>query len=265
MAQGELTTFLCLFHKPDRAEAAMAALEKAGFQRSALTAVGRKGDSAELDSVEMELTQMGAPQRDLQHLRSGVANGGVVLGVDAAETRTDEIERIFHQYSAEKIDDVEADAPLAVAPTPVPSPAEGALKSDDVVVPIIAENLVVGKREVDRGGVRVFRRTVEEPVSEAVSLHEEHVVMERRPVDRAASQADLLAGGQVIELTETDEVPVVAKVARVVEEVRLGVVGSDHTETVQDTVRHTEVDVESLDETDSTGRKSNLPLSNRND
>ena len=137
-------------------------------------------------------------------------------------------------------------APLAAAAVAAPFASEPALATDTAVVPVVQEELLVGKREVDRGGVRVFQRVVEEPVSEAVSLHEEHVVIERHPVDRAVTNADLSAGDQVIELTETDEVPVVSKVARVVEEVRVGVVGSEHTETVQDSVRHTEVDLEAL-------------------
>ena len=250
----ELTSFLCLFHNQDHAEAAVDALEKAGFNRSSITSVGRKADGAELASVQQELAELGAPERDLQHLQEGVAQGGVVLGVDAAEERSDEIERIFEKYSARKIDEVDQTTPYGAVPAVAPVLAPIVPKTDpaDVVIPVVAEELVVGKREVDRGGVRVYRHVVEEPVSESVSLHEEHGVMDRRPVNRAVTQADLQTGGEVIELTETDQVPVVQKVARVVEEVRLGVVGSDRTETVQDTVRHTELDVEPLDETAGT-------------
>ena len=249
----ELTSFLCLFHNQDHAEAAVDALEKAGFNRSSITSVGRKADGAELASVQQDLAELGAPERDLQHLQDGVTRGGVVLGVDAAEERSDEIERIFEKYSARKIDEVDqmGAAPYAAVPAAAPLAAPAVSKTDaaDVVIPVVAEELAVGKREVDRGGVRVYRRVVEEPISESVSLHEEHVVVDRRPVDRAVTEADLKNGGEVIELTETDQVPVVQKVARVVEEVHLGVVGSDRTETVQDTVRHTELDVEQLDET----------------
>ena len=97
--------------------------------------------------------------------------------------------------------------------------------------------------------MRVYRRTVDEAVSEDVSLHSERVVLEHRDVNRPATDADLFAGDQAIELVETAEVPVVQKVARVVEEVHVGKVESDRTEMVEDTVRHTEVDVQPVETT----------------
>jgi hypothetical protein len=51
---------------------------------------------------------------------------------------------------------------------------------------------------------------------------------------------------QTIEVTETVEEPVVSKQARVREEVVVGKKSSQRTETVRDTVRKTEVDVEPL-------------------
>jgi uncharacterized protein (TIGR02271 family) len=166
----------------------------------------------------------------------------------APEDRSSAIEAIFHRYSADKIDETEAEtAPYAAAP--VMAQPVGREVTGEAVIPVAEEALVVGKREVDRGGVRVFRRTVAEPVSEAVNLREERVVVDRRPVDRAVTDADLRAGTQEIELVETAEVPVVQKVARVVEEVRVGKVESDRTEVIEDSVRHTEVAVEEVDET----------------
>ena len=98
-----------------------------------------------------------------------------------------------------------------------------------------------------RGGVRVYSRVVEQPVQENVELQEEHVRVDRRPVNRPVTDADLRAGqDQVIEVDEYAEEAVVGKQARVVEEVRVGKETSQRTETVRDTVRHTEVDVEPI-------------------
>ena len=267
MSQNELTTFLCLFHKQDRAEAAINALETAGFNRNAVISLGAKDDGTQAASLREELLDLGTPERDLQHLQDGISRGGVVLSLEAAESRTEEIERIFHRYSAEKFDEVEGTSAgygaAAALPLAAPVAPVSATQAEQVTVPVVEEDLVVGKRQVERGGVRVFSRTVEEPVSESVSLHEEHVVMERRRVDRAVTQADLRSGDQVIELVETEEVPVVSKVARVVEEVQLGVVGTDRTETVTDTVRHTEVDVEPVVEESKT--TATLPSTSLND
>lgn len=120
--------------------------------------------------------------------------------------------------------------------------------SDNTAIPVIQEELRVGKREVQRGGVRIFQRVVESPVNEAVNLREEHVNVERRPVDQPISGADLAAFEEkTIELRETAEEAVVQKSARVVEEVVVGKQVSEHQEQISDTVRHTEVEIERLD------------------
>lgn len=122
-------------------------------------------------------------------------------------------------------------------------------------IPVVQEELVVGKRQVSRGGVRVFSHLVSENVSQDVNLHDEKVVVDRRPVDRAATDADFKPGERTIEVMATGEEAVVGKNSRVVEEVRIGKQGSDRTETVDDTVRHTEVDVERVDANDVNTKK----------
>jgi uncharacterized protein (TIGR02271 family) len=113
------------------------------------------------------------------------------------------------------------------------------------VIPVVREELEVGKREVDLGAVRVFARTVEKPVTETVDLREQHASIERRPVDRVATAADLNAFQEgSIEIRETAERAVVNKSARVVEEVTVGTASTIKQETVSDTVRNTVVDVQ---------------------
>ena len=114
-------------------------------------------------------------------------------------------------------------------------------------IPVVQEEVRVGKRQVERGGVRVFSRMVETPVNETVSLREEHVSVERRPVDQPINPADVAAlKDQTIELRETAEEAVVQKSARVVEEVVVGKEVSQRQENIKDTVRHTEVEVQPL-------------------
>ena len=79
-------------------------------------------------------------------------------------------------------------------------------------------------------------------------LREEHVRVERTPVDRLATDADLQAFQErEIEITEHAEVPVVNKEARVVEEVNLNTDVEERDETVRETVRKTQVDVENIE------------------
>jgi uncharacterized protein (TIGR02271 family) len=112
---------------------------------------------------------------------------------------------------------------------------------------VVEEQLQVGKREVDHGGVRVVQRVSEKPVHETVRLHEEHAVVDRHPVDRVASSEDLADfKDATLEVRETSEQAVVAKTARVVEEVRVGKEVREHDEVIEDTLRRKDVDVERL-------------------
>jgi uncharacterized protein (TIGR02271 family) len=117
----------------------------------------------------------------------------------------------------------------------------------DEVIPIAEEELHVGKREVGHGRVRIQSRVVERPVQEQVSLREEHIEVERRPVS-GTTQAGTISGDpfqeRTIEVEERSEEAVVSKEARVVEEVVVRKDVEQRTETVSDTVRKTEVDVE---------------------
>jgi len=112
---------------------------------------------------------------------------------------------------------------------------------------VIEESLQVGKRVEQTGGVRLRSRIVERPVEASVRLREEHVTVQRTPVNRPATEADFQAfkEGQ-IEITESAERAVVGKEAHVVEEVSLGKEVTEREQTVHDTVRKTEVDVEQI-------------------
>lgn len=124
-------------------------------------------------------------------------------------------------------------------------------------IPVIEEELQVGKREVETGGVRLRSRIIERPVEENIRLREEHVNVERTPVDRAATEADFTGFEEgTIEEIEHAERPVVAKEARVVEEVSLGKEVSEREETIKDTVRHTEVDTEEIPGSEKTYRNT---------
>jgi uncharacterized protein (TIGR02271 family) len=126
-------------------------------------------------------------------------------------------------------------------------------------IPVMEEQIRVGKRQVERGGVRVRSYVVETPVHEQVTLREEHVDVERRRVDQPLTGANLASGDllqeRTIELRETAEEAVVAKDARIVEEVVVHKNVGERVETIEDTVRHTEVDVERLPGGTDTNRR----------
>ena len=117
-------------------------------------------------------------------------------------------------------------------------------------VNIIEENLQVGKRVEQTGGARIRSRIIERPVEEHVRLREEHVNVQRRDVDRPATEADFAAFKEgEISVTEQAERAVVAKEARVVGEVSVNKNVTEREQTVRDTVRSTDVQVEQLGST----------------
>jgi uncharacterized protein (TIGR02271 family) len=115
-------------------------------------------------------------------------------------------------------------------------------------IPIVQEELRVGKREVERGGARVRSYVEERPVSEQVNLREEHVSIERHPVDQQLSSSDFadnkLLQERTVEMRERSEEAVIGKDARVTEEVVVQKTADQRTENVQDTVRETKVEVD---------------------
>jgi len=130
--------------------------------------------------------------------------------------------------------------------------------NESTSIPIVEENVQVGKREVETGGVRLKSRIVEKPVEENLRLREERVTVERTPVDRKATEEDLTTlRDQEIEIVENAEVPVVSKEARVIEEVKLNKEVEHRDETVRETVRKTEVDIENIEGKEAKNKRRN--------
>lgn len=149
--------------------------------------------------------------------------------------------------------DAQSAAPAAPAPAPVaaPAPAASAPKeTEEERIPIVEEELRIGKREVLRGGARVHTYTSEAPVQEQVELSEEHASVERRPANRRLTQEEVIRGGllqeRVIEVSQMREEAVVSKEAFVREEVVVRKSVERRTEQINETVRRTEVETEEL-------------------
>lgn len=176
------------------------------------------------------------------HYAEGVNTGGALVGVTCDDAETAEVAALLKQHGAREIEGKSTgDAGNARAAY------DATETTGQTAIPIVEEQLAVGKREVDRGGVRVYSHVVEQPVSADVTLRDERVVVERRPVNRLASAADFNMGqGSVIELNATGEEAVVGKTAHVVEEVLVGKASTSRTEVIHDSVRKTEVEVEQL-------------------
>jgi uncharacterized protein (TIGR02271 family) len=178
--------------------------------------------------------------------------GSTVVTVNAPEQHLAHISDILERHNPIDVDERAAtyggsqttvtrttEAPLATG-TAAPT-APGA--TDGSTIQLSEETLAVGKRAINHGTTRVRRFVVETPVEEQVSLRNETVSVERRPVTdaHAATNADFT--DKVIEMTETSEEAVVSKTARVKEEVVVRKDATERTETVRDTVRREDVEI----------------------
>ena len=183
------------------------------------------------------------------HYAEAVRRGGAVLTVEADESRIDTIRQALDSAGAIDIDEQvsswRSQGWSGYDANAAPYSREQAATERENVLPVVEESLEVGKRQVSGGAVRVVSRVVSRPVSESVELRREEAMVERRPVDRPATEADLAAFQErTVEVTEMAEKAVVNKSARVVEEVVVGKQVSSETQVVEDTVRRTEVEVE---------------------
>ena len=234
---------------------------------------GRHIDNAYLDKATttgdgralMErLKSLGVPEAEASTYTEGVRRGGSLVVVETSDARADrglgvmqranlvDIDERAARWRQEGWDRSQAEAaPHTAAEGPQERERSGQQIDDEGKrrIPVVEEELAVGKREVERGRVRIHSRVEEQPVEETVRLREERARVERHPADRPATEADLAAArNETIEVTETAEEPVVRKRARVVEEVSVHKDVEEHAETVRDTVRRTDVDVEQVGE-----------------
>jgi uncharacterized protein (TIGR02271 family) len=176
--------------------------------------------------------------------------GSTVVTVKASEQHLTQVMEILERHSPIDIDERASSYGLVKSPaaaTVSPSVASGRdttmPKGGEEVVPLSEEQLTVGKRLVNRGTTRIRRFVVETPVEEAVTLHSEHVSLDRRPVAPGTKVADTAFTDRTVEVTESDEEAVVSKTARVKEEVVVNKAATDRVETVRDTVRREDVEV----------------------
>jgi len=263
------------------AETARDSLVELGISQSAVMIHGTDAAGAatttEPRGFWASLADMFMPDDERETYAEGVRRGGYVLSVHVPQGLEEQAERALELSEPIDLDErseswrqggwagarqtasdtsaLGSDASgfgsdasaLGARETMTPRPSATALAGDrgtEDTIPVVEEQLRVGKREVGRGNVRVRSYVVERPVEEQVSLRNETVDVERKPVDRPVAAGDRVFQDKQIEAVERREEPVVSKEARVIEEVGLRKNVDTRTETVRDTVRKQEVEVE---------------------
>lgn len=219
------------------------------------------------------------PDDDRHTYEEGLRRGGVLLTVDVDEDHVDDAVRVLEEADTVDIDDRSqqwrssgwAGSPAAAAMSSsygastdranasYQAATGSAGNRDEEVIPVVEEQLVVGKREVDRGGVRVRSYVTETPVHEQIRLRNERVNVERRPVDRDVTAGDDAFRERTINMAATGEEAVVGKTSHVVEEVVVSKTADERVEQIDDTVRRTDVEVDDRSGTNGSSLRDRLP------
>ena len=182
------------------------------------------------DGLASALVKMGIAKGDVGRCIDTIKRGGTLEAVMIEDAKEADALAIMRRHTAPE--------PRAVQREP-----RGLDRDRDYVIPIVAEEIEVGKREIDAGGVRVATHVSSVPVEKTVSVREEHVTVERRTVDRPIDERDDAFRDHSVEMKATAEEPIVAKRARIVEEIRIHKDTTEHVETVHDKIRRTDVKV----------------------
>ncbi len=226
------TTIIAMYDNADKAEKAVNEIVRAGVSRDAVDVL--QGDGNGNSAVVGKLTERGVERQEAAIYAEAIGKGSLMVAVEAPEETAQDAYEIMNRFGARDLEQLVAEA-------------EGANEERESV-PVVEEEVSIGKRKVLRGGVRVTSTVKERPVEETVKLREENVEVEQTRADRKLSpeEAEKAFKQQAVELTETAEEAVISKEARVVGEVSLGKSAAEREETVQATARRTDVKVEKI-------------------
>lgn len=266
MAQEKIVT---LFDSAIQAEAAKRNLVKAGFSDRDISLISgerlqQEGQSIRHPSLWQRLFGHDVDKDEADVYTRAMDKGGVVLTIRTEEEKLARAMTILHSHDSvdvpSRMQSSVGNGTIAPGINPTAGkqfagetndrpaePLRTSLTGDESEADILRlaeEQVEVGKRLVSEGSTRVRRYTVTDTVSEDISLHEQHADIFRRSVNEPALAGEVDWSEKTVEVAETHEQPVINKTTHVKEEVVVRTDGSDRTETINDTVRRQEVDID---------------------
>ncbi len=244
---------VAVYDKAGKAKEAVRALEASGFSSGDISLLNRDSlTDAEVHEAGLWRRLFGRNVGDHESAVYGrtIEAGGAVLTLRLPDSDVTRAMKILDVHNPVDVNERASSLGVSVPPATKTTATSPTVTSKTVgkeeVLRLAEEQLDVGKRQVETGRARIRRFVTEKPVESQVTLHEEHAEMVRRAISDPALIRDVDWTDKTIEITETAEQAVVNKIARVAEEVVIRKEGSDHVETVRDTVRRQQVDLERL-------------------
>jgi stress response protein YsnF len=224
------TSIIGLFESPDLADKVRSELVKAGVKKDAVSVFSDKAGS----KLVRELVERGYKEDRARQYAQAVEKGGIVIAAEAEDNKADQAIEVMNRFDLKTPEEL------------IERASQG--RNEEVeTAQAVEETVRVGKEQVT-GGKRLVTNVTEREVEKPVTLREETVEVERNRDERRLSpeEANKAFEEKTIEMTATSERPVVSKEARVVEEVALRKQSGERKETIHETLRRSEVEVEDI-------------------
>jgi uncharacterized protein (TIGR02271 family) len=193
------------------------------------------------DEPKLAHMRQWVPKPDVDVYLEGVARGGTIITANVADSAVARAAEIMSGFNMVNIKSKAAELQKVRSDLKLSDP----VKSDNVLE-VIEEELQVGKETVERGRMRIYNVVTEREVKHDVGLRDETIRVNRRPVNRSVTIDPDLFRERSFEMVERDEIARVGKTARVIEEVSLGKEVAEKVETIKETLRRQDVQIEEI-------------------
>ena len=231
-------TITAIYRTIDVADLVRGKIAGLGVSDRHITVLGGPDTADDVDTLHL-------PEDESSTYRQALRDGHYLVSADVEDAHVDQTAEIMrHPETMDAGVDIDAyEAGYKATPDYA---ATSAGTEGETSIPIAEERLVVGKRSTTNGSAHVRTYTQEVPVEERVRLREERLTVDRRPIERTLTgdEANALFEDRDIEVTTTSEEAVVDKETVVTEEIVVGKEVTEREQVIEDTVRHTEVDID---------------------
>ena len=150
------TTIIAMYDNADKAQQVADEVVRAGVSRDAIDVL--RGGNGSSSSLVGKLTERGVEAREAAIYAEVIAKGGSMVVVDAPDETAEDACEIMNRFDAPDLEQLVAEA--------------AGSRPEQESVPVVEEQVSIGKRKVLRGGMRVTSTVSERPIEETVRLRE---------------------------------------------------------------------------------------------
>lgn len=233
-----MRTVIGLFDDRNEAMQAYSALLEEGYARADLDILTNDDQD---DVPKLANMRQNIKSPDVDVYLEGVRQGGTIITANVSDSAAGRAAGTMSAFNMVNISQRAQELQKFNSNLTLSDPTQ-----DENVFEVIEEELQVGKEQIERGRMRIYSVVTEREVQANVGLRDETIRVQRRPVSRSVALSPDLFKERSFEMVEIDEIAKVGKTARVVEEVSLGKEVVEKIETIKETLRRQDVQIEEV-------------------